>query len=545
MASITTVIFKLFILFQVTNKFLDFTYELYHTPMPHTKSFKQYDSKIMVANKTLDFHGPTMCESDGKDLSPSESTSEIIQCLYDVPIIRDYGAVPGCTPVTLADEDWYYLQFYYSASSFLGFYSFLLLLIAIHDISVICENLGDASQDWKDGWNKIRQCTNLATLVTTTLLLQILGIGCMIFTDTSGITSTFISRFEVANEILPCDCGCVVNQPIETGIGFSIVLHLFLYYMLVFLMNIKNTYNYNERMFTMSMPVPIEAGRFEVDEANFWYKVGSNVKNATNEKRILVQGSHDNSVDLQKDCCSYCPFRRCSDYHLSIASYKMYYASYILVMGVIMWDFQAYFLQVESRGNQKEDTIALWRIRIQILFSIIVFFVVMFHFATITVIGKEPFSSFVSAFFINAYYNANAYTTLAHIVGFGRIYEPEWTSPVWIFWWTFSSTVLFGFSLFTILAHKWYIQILEKKAPEFKKATSKLFHADKLQQNLIFFFLCGCPYFCKSRCECFLNRMMWEEGDREWTDKQYEFDSESQNTEVELTNNDGGSEHAS
>jgi len=524
MISIVSVIVACLFSYIVTITFLSAGYDIYHNPVPQASTgYRDYPTNITLGNYTHDFQGAVVCESDGKDLSPEETEETIKQCFAQYELILKYGFTPDCEKHELADLDWYYDFWYEFLVSGMNLYGFILAVVAAHDIAILSKKKSFCctKEEWNEhGTNSTCHCVQFRKWVQLLLLFLIcffvvcLGIGCVLFTDMSAISSSFMGNFKYNEngkvELLGCSCGCVLQTPTMTGWTFWFSMHAFMWFMVLYINKIKHSYKMSPRMLTMVAPVPIEMGVYGIDQSIFWRKVAV-------ERRMPSADDPYNQIDVdggnQEDSiqCGACPCISWQEWTLTVLSYRMFYTVLVAGIWVVILDGFLFFFQIVLRSYD-ESSIYRWaRVLVHVALTFWAFFVMGFTYISLRMIkSKNVCSNLFSFFIFNGIFNATAFFAYVNIAAYS---DYEILTYIALGVWGLMTLTLLVTTLLAFACWRDFASTCIANQ-ELREYTLKLFERDSMGQNFQYFYTLGGPKWWYPQC-C-LTIMDYKEGPREF-----------------------------
>jgi len=505
MVSITSVVCYALISFVVAVTFLFAGYDIYHQPIPQASTgYRDYPTKLTLGNFTHDFHGAAICEDEnGRDLS-SELTEETIkECFAQFDLILNHGVTPVCEKHELAEIDWYYNWWYVILVVGMVLYGFFLLMIATHDISVLCKggNIWCEDETWEGDDEsspchcvKFRKWIQLFLFFLMVIFVVGLGIGSVMFTDLSAISSSFMGNFKYNEDgqeiLLPCTCGCVLQTPTFVGWTLIFSMHMFMWVMLQYLAKIKHNYKMNPQMLTVVAPVPLDMGVYGVNDANFWRRVyvpeRPESEQETYSQIHVNTGNHKDKI--QWFCCSL------EDWTITVLSYRMFYTLLVAVVWVVILDGTLFFFQIVIRSFDESNDYKGIRASVHILLTLVCWPIMYKTFMYLRMIKlKSLCSNLCSVLFnvvaLNGVFNLTAY--------FAFVFIREYTNIGWVMWgwiigWIIMALALSGMTVWTLVNWRYYAKNVIDDT-EVLDYTLELFEVDSMFQNLLYFYLCGAP----------------------------------------------------
>lgn len=528
MISIVSIIVGTLLQYAVTITFLFTAFDIYHTPIPKASDgYRDYPTTVTVGNYTHDFGGAFMCEGEDRDLTPYETLHEVTQCFSNEEVVREYGYTPRCTQHQLADMDWYYDYWYSFIVTGMVFYGVLLILIGAHEVSILCKRkawqrcFSCTEVDPEDTdesevtchCKRVRQWIQFILFWAISAFVVALAAGCVIFTEHSAMSSSFISNFEILNRkgnptVLPCNCGCILQTPTHVGWTFWFSMHLFMWYMLLYLNRIKISYKMGIRMLTVYMPVPYEMGEYGIDEVTYWKRVyvrkRSPVMFETGPEHVKgkeaypqIEVDPTNQIDTIQFQCPECCNCQCQcrclslkDKTLTVLSYRTFYALLVVVVFVALFDAWTFFIQILLRSYPADAVYQWLRVMVHVCFGIWSGLSGTYTIAALRMLQSKNLTSL----FIIGSLLIGIFHTFAH---FAAVVTAEYFGNVGLVIWCIIWILLGVFQFIT-----WMICFCCWDAcknsfcflPE--KWTLKLFERDSMGQNLQYFLCCGAPRCC-------------------------------------------------
>jgi len=522
MISNVSIIVYILLQYVVTITFLSTAYDIYHTPIPKaSEGYRDYPTTVTVGDYTHEFGGAFMCEGEDRDLTPYETLHEVTQCFSNVTVVMEHGFTPGCTQHQLADLDWYYDYWYSFFVIGMVFYGVLLILIGAHDSSVICKRkawqrcFSCTEEDPNDPevtchCKRARQWIQFILFWAISIFVVALATGCVIFTEHSAMSSSFISKFEIIRKgkptVLPCNCGCILQTPTHVGWTFWFSMHLFMWFMLLYLNRIKISYKMGPTMMTVYMPVPLEMGEYGIDEVTFWRRVCVRQRSPVifetgpkqgQEAYRQIEVNPTNQIDTIQfqcpECCTIQFQRHClslEDKTLTVLSYRTFYALLVGVVFVVLFDAWTFFFQIVLRSHPANDVYEWLRVIVHAALAIWSGLSGPYTIAALRMLKSKNRTSLfiigailIGEFHIFAYF-ASVFTTEY----FGNVGLTIWC----IFWIPLGVFQFISWIICFCCWDAWKDSFCF--LPE--SWTLKLFERDSMGQNLQYFLFCGAPRCC-------------------------------------------------
>jgi hypothetical protein len=498
-------------------------YDIYHNSIPRASAgFRDYPTTVTLGNYTHDFKSAILCEGEDSDLTPEETLMEVTQCFQERQVILEYGFTPDCTDHELADLDWYYYYWYEILFSGMCLYGFMLILIAAHDISILCKRKAingcsckeEESMDVTCHCKRFRQWVQFFLFIIICLFVVLISIACALFTEHSAISSSFISRFDLGNrdgtqQVLPCNCGCVLQTPTRQGWAFWFSMHLFMWFMLLHLNRIKISYKMGPRMLTMFAPVPVELGEYGVDESTFWRRAlvkerdpiiyeGGRKKGKEAYPQIEVKATNQKETIDCGDCCPIRLLGRCcsmDDWTLTAVSYRMYYTLLVLVAWIVLFDGFSFFFQILLRSYPENSAYEWSRAFLHMFMAIASGFIGCFTLVSLRMIDSTHFTSTLfSGAILQGVFHFNA-----HFAGVlvSKYFQKVW-GVLWIVVWFVIGVLGFCIWMSCLCCWDWFLK--KFIPPKLLNYTLKLFERDSMGQNLQYFLTLGGPRYYYPKC---------------------------------------------
>jgi len=505
MVSITSRVCYAFLSFVVAVTFLFAGYDIYHKPIPQaTTGYRDYPTKLTVGNFTHDFHGAAICEDENRRDLSSELTEETIkECFAQFDLILNHGVTPVCEKHELAEIDWYYKRWYHILVVGMVLYGFFLLMIATHDISVLCKggNIWCEDETWEgDDESSPCHCVKFRKLIQLVLFFLMvifvvgLGIGSVMFTDLSAISSSFMGNFKYNEDgqeiLLPCTCGCVLQTPTFVGWTLIFSMHMFMWVMLQYLAKIKRNYKMNPQMLTVVAPVPIDMGVYGVNDANFWMRVLVPERSESEQEPYsqIHVNTGNQSDKIQCSCCTL------EDWTITVLSYRMFYTLLVAVVWVVILDGTLFFFQIVIRSFDESNDYKGIRASVHIFLTLVCWPIMYKTFIYLRMIKlKSLCSNLCSVLFnvvvLNGVFNWTAYFAFVFL---GEYTNIGWVMWVWIIGWIIMALALSGMTVWTLVNWRYYAKNVIDDT-EVLNYTLRLFEVDSMIQNLLYFYLCGAP----------------------------------------------------
>merc|ERR1719499_2749598 len=116
-------------------------------------------------------------------------------------------------------------------------------------------------------------------------------------------------------------------------------MHMFMWFMLLYLARIKHSYKMGPRMLTQFAPFPIEMGEYGIDEGTFWRRVAVARRDSSSQDidcEVYPQIKVDATNQTDKLECT--PCFSCKDWTLTVLSYRVFYTLLVLGIWVIILD---------------------------------------------------------------------------------------------------------------------------------------------------------------------------------------------------------------
>jgi len=508
----------------VTLTFLSAGNDIYHNPVPQASTgYRDYPTNITLGNYTHDFQGAVVCENEARDLTPEETERTIKQCFSQYELILNYGFTPDCEKHELADLDWYYDFWYKFLFVGMGLYGFILAVIAAHEIAVLRKGKSFCCQteEWIEGGSnstchcvQFRKWVQLLLLFLISFFVVCIGIGCVLFTDMSAISSSFMGNFKYNEngkvELLKCSCGCVLQTPTMTGWTFWFSMHAFMWFMLLYINKIKHSYKMTPRMLTMVAPVPIALGEYGIDDSTIWRKTAVKQRARSVDdpyEQIIVDT--DNQVDTIS--CGACESMSWQEWTLTVLSYRMFNTVLVAGIWVVILDAVLFFFQIVLRSYD-ESTIYRWaRVLVHVALTIWAFFVMGFTFMSLRMIKSNNICSNAFSFVIlNGAFNTTAYFAFTYIRAYS---DYDTLTYIALIVWGLLGFILFVATGYAFACWRHFARKFINNA-ELRTYTLKLFERDSMGQNVQYFLTVGGPLWLYPQC-C-LTIMDYKEGPREF-----------------------------